>query len=199
MTTVSFLFSYPVLHSCFFGRPQDALSTVSEDAYSECFDLSKSFQECFVYACGQDVDKINNGFDFTKKARFKETIEEENTTRGVDSFCSNSQSTIEESAKALSEKGYTIVIVVDAAQKESLESHEKIIAVTPSEFLSNLENARDIFELIPFKEKNLLEVLLLVMFGKDSHSKLRKIFLSFNKTQDVQGDAEGAVQEDAEK
>jgi hypothetical protein len=174
---VYFLFSFNVLSYAFFGRVgavstiSKEFSLVSKDALDEIFSLGKYSSDCFLYSPAQATDKIKGGLLSNQVTRFNEVVERENTTLGVRGFNPEDKETLLESAKALSEKGNTIIIVEKEEEKNYLEFNEKIIALTPAEFMEVLEMSKDLCEKI--SSLKIIDALLINLFWKEESDDLK--------------------------
>jgi len=119
-----------------------------------------------IYASSQSLNKLgsSNVLNGTQLLRLAAFVKEEKTTKGVAPF--NPVTSLPESARTLSLAG-TVIVIAEETDKEHLPTNKRIKSVTPSEFSTVYRAAKLLYEKVPWKEKDFLELLLLCLFRPD--------------------------------
>jgi len=179
MVVLSFLFSFSTLHKGFVRKPIDSEILVTKQVINSIMDLSQTHINSSVHSPGQSLDKIRTSLNPEQKIRLKETIEEENNTRGVDGFKPRDVQTLLKSAIALSFKGYVIVVVDEDEMPEKNENGDRIIYLTPPNFEIALAKAEEFLEKLEliFKEdhgKEPMDCLSMVLFKFEHYKTIKE-------------------------
>lgn len=157
----SVLFSYKVVSIALNKNITTDFSIVSR----KVIDIITNMWEKYsweMWLSSQAIDKIGNEINYDQKIRFERFFNKESTTQGVVGY--SPENSHYESAKSLSLKGIVIVIT-EESDTVMVPRDSRILALSPSEFISKYEKASELSEKIPLKG-NSLEVLIFLSFFK---------------------------------
>ena len=174
---VSFLFSNKVMNEAFSSR-NEPFAVVSRQAINKASEIFQDYDGCFSYTPTQVYHSIRGILDSEQQVRFENAINIEGTTQGVAGYNADTINTLWEASKKLSLTSYTITIVENSEkiEIEQKDLNKRIKAISPTEFLSLCDEAKDLTDVLTtiVKGSRYLDFLILILFRKDIHEILKK-------------------------
>jgi len=165
---VSFLFGHTIANEAFSKRTTP-LASVSRQAVDKCFEVMQEHDGFQVYITSQSYDVVKRAFEKDEqRTRFENAFSLDKTTQGVSGFTPEGLKTVSESAKTLSYRSYTIVIV-DEHEKADVYTNPRIISLTPVELQNHCTEAAELQEALgtTFRGSKFMDYLVLSIFNKE--------------------------------
>jgi len=134
---------------------------VSEKAVDLGAKIYEKNDDCRVWVTSQVLDKLKTSLSNEQGQRLEGFVNEEKTTKGVATF--TPETSIQNSAEALSRKG-VVLVIVDESEMQSTNTDKRTAVLTPSEFIRKYETACNIYDNLPY-EKHFIDLLLLSVFN----------------------------------